>query len=136
MKRRSQAFPNRGGGDRGAVTAEFALILPSVVMMAVLLLCLVRGATASMGCQDAASAAARQVVALESSIRSGGGYAPGADPEAVAGKTAHAIAGEGATVSTHVDAGRIEVTVQCPVLPDSFGFLPVNVHGSAVGIAS
>lgn len=48
--------------DRGAATAEFAVVLPAVAMVAMVLLCLTRTVTVSMRCQDAASAVVRELV--------------------------------------------------------------------------
>ena len=89
--------------DRGAVTAEFAVVLPAVAMVAMVLLCLTRTVTVSMRCQDAASAVVRELVTREGGLS-------GAD-----------------------DGHSIRVTAQCPVLPDPFGVLPVKVTGSATG---
>lgn len=106
--------------DRGAATAEFAVVLPAVAMVAMVLLCLTRTVTVSMRCQDAASAVVRELV-----TREGGGMSVNA--------VASGIAGEGAVVSVADDGHSIRVTAQCPVLPDPFGVLPVKVTGSATG---
>ena len=100
--------------DRGAVTAEFAVVLPAVAMVAMVLLCLTRTVTVSMRCQDAASAVVRELVMSVNAVASG-------------------IAGEGAVASVADDGHSIRVTAQCPVLPDPFGVLPVKVTGSATG---
>ena len=54
--------------DRGAATAEFAVVLPAVAMVAMVLLCLTRTVTVSMRCQDAASAVVRELVTREGGL--------------------------------------------------------------------
>ena len=103
--------------DSGAATAEFAVVLPAVAMVAMVLLCLTRTVTVSMRCQDAASAVVRELVTREGGVNA----------------VASGIAGEGAVVSVADDGHSIRVTAQCPVLPDPFGVLPVKVTGSATG---
>ncbi|KAB7789948.1 TadE family protein [Bifidobacterium leontopitheci] len=105
--------------DEGAATAEFAMVLPAVAMVAVVLLGMTRTVVVSMDCQDAASAVARE------QLVSGGG-----DPQA----TARAVAGSGAAASVSRSGDGIRVTVQCPVLPDPFGVLPTKVTGSATAV--
>ena len=108
--------------DAGAVTAEFASVLPSVMVMIILLAALARGVVVSMTCQDAASAAARAVVS------SGGD----ADSEAAA----QAVAGKDVDVDIDVDAeaGTVTVITHCPVVPDPMGVLPSLASGKAVGV--
>lgn len=108
--------------DVGAVTAEFATVLPAVVAVAVLLLCLTRTVAVSISCQDAASAAARAVVA-------GGGNA---NPSAAA----QTVAGTSIMVNVSDEAGRVTVVTSCPVIPDPLGVLPTKVEGKAVGVVS
>ena len=110
--------------DSGAATAEFAVVLPAVAMVAMVLLCLTRTVTVSIRCQDAASALVRELVTREGGL-SGAGMSVNA--------VASGIAGEGAVVSVADDGHSIRVTAQCPVLPDPFGVLPVKVTGSATG---
>ena len=108
--------------DAGAVTAEFATVLPAVVAMAVLLLCLTRTVAVSISCQDAASVAARAAVA--------GGE--GVDPSAAA----RTVAGQSITVNVSDEAERVTVVTSCPVIPDPLGVLPTKVEGKAVGVMS
>ena len=72
--------------DCGTVTAEFAVVLPCVAAVAILVLCLGRASIVSMNCQDAAAAGARAMA-----IDAGG--------EAKARAAAQTIAGGGSTVS-------------------------------------
>ncbi|WP_434734842.1 TadE/TadG family type IV pilus assembly protein [Bifidobacterium sp.] len=108
------------GDDQGAVTAEFAMVLPAVIVMAALLMSLTRAVTVSMDCQDAAAAAARQLV-----ITAG---------EADANAVARSVAGAGAVARVSHGEGAFTVNVQCPVLPGPLNILPTRVHASATGI--
>ncbi|MCH9276765.1 pilus assembly protein [Bifidobacterium amazonense] len=108
--------------DEGAATAEFAVVLPAVVAVAVLLICLARTVVVSMDCQDAAAAAARALVVAGDD----------ADPHA----TARAVAGDDVSVSVAQDGDLATVTVQCPVIPDPIGVLPTDVTGKATGVLS
>lgn len=111
--------------DAGAATAEFAMVLPAVVMVAAVLLGMTRTVIVSMDCQDAASAVARQqLVAATADPQDT------TDPQA----TARAVAGEGASASVSRSGDDIHVVVQCPVLPDPFGVLPTKVTGSATAV--
>ncbi|KFI47984.1 TadE family type IV pilus minor pilin [Bifidobacterium biavatii] len=108
--------------DEGAATAEFAVVLPAVVVVALLLMCLTRTVVVSMDCQDAAAAAARELVVAGDD----------ADPSA----TARVVAGDDVSVSVARDSDLATVTVQCPVVPDPIGVLPTNVTGKATGVLS
>ena len=104
--------------DRGAVTAELAVMLPCVAVMAMLVLCLGRGAIVSMNCQDAAAAGARAMTI-------------DADGERRAMAAARSIAGDGSTVSFTNDVDAVTVTVRCPVMSDPTGLIPAQVVGKA-----
>lgn len=106
--------------DRGAATAEFAVVLPAVVVVAVILICLMRVVTVSMDCQDAAAAAAREMVVAQDN----------ADPQSVA----RAVAGDEISVTIRRGESEAQVTVLCPVIPDPFGVLPTKVTGSSTGV--
>lgn len=108
--------------DPGAVTAEFATVLPAVVVLALLLLALARTVMVSIGCQDAASAAARAAVTAGED----------ADPSTAA----HAVGGGGITVNVSRAGERVTVTTHCPVIPDPMGVLPTRVEGRAVGVVT
>ena len=99
--------------DCGTVTAEFAVVLPCVAAVAILVLCLGRASIVSMNCQDAAAAGARAMA-----IDAGG--------EAKARAAAQTIAGGGSTVSF-----AATVVVRCPVAADPTGVLPASVVGKA-----
>lgn len=114
-----------GGGwrriaDEGSVTAEFAVVLPAVVMVALLLIGLTRTVAVTMQCQDAAAVAVRELVV--SGERS--------DPQSAA----QAVAGDGVSVSVQHNGDRVSVTVTCPVLPGPLDVLPTRVTAEAAGI--
>lgn len=114
-----------GGGwrriaDEGSVTAEFAVVLPAVVMVALLLIGLTRTVAVTMQCQDAAAVAVRELVV--SGERS--------DPQSAA----QAVAGDGVSVSVQHNGDRVSVTVMCPVLPGPLDVLPTRVTAEAAGI--
>lgn len=107
--------------ERGSVTAEFATVLPAVMVVALLLLSLTRLVGVSIGCQDAASAAARAAA-----VAAGGG--------ADASAAARNAVGDGITLNVSTAGQRVNVVARCPVLPDPRGVLPTVVEGRAVGI--
>ena len=102
--------------DEGAATAEFAVVLPCVAAVAILVLCLGRASVVSMNCQDAAAAGARAFAVDDT-----GG-------ESKARAAAVAAAGDSATVRFDRGTDSVTVTVQCP---DPTGMLPTRVTGKA-----
>jgi Flp pilus assembly protein TadG len=108
-----------GPCDQGAVAAEFAVVLPAVIVMAVVLMSLARAVTVSMDCQDTAASIARELVVT--------------DGEADASALVQAM-GVGASVSVARGGGTYAVSVQCPVLPDPFGVLPTRIRATSTGI--
>lgn len=105
--------------DRGSVTAEFAMVLPAVMALAMTLLALTSAVTARIDCQDAASAAAREMLASGDVQRSE--------------QVARVAGGNGTEVWIHREDTYIVVTTQCPILPDVLGALPLHVSGKAAG---
>ena len=99
--------------DEGSATAEFAVVLPSVAAVAMLMLCLGRAVVVSMDCQDAAAVAAHAMTIA------------GRDGESRARSAALAAAGNDAR------ADSVTITVQCPVIPDPVGVLPTRVTAKA-----
>ena len=89
--------------DEGAATAEFAVVLPCVAAVAILVLCLGRASVVSMNCQDAAAAGARAFAVDDT-----GG-------ESKARTAVMAAAGGSATVRFERGADFVTVTVQCPL---------------------
>ncbi|QOL33216.1 TadE family type IV pilus minor pilin [Bifidobacterium eulemuris] len=106
--------------DRGAATAEFAVVLPCVVVVAALLLSLTQAVVVSMDCRDAAAAAARELVV--------GGT------ESQAKRIAGRMARSDVTVDIVYRERYVDVTVTCPVLPGPMNLLPARVTGAATGI--
>lgn len=104
--------------DCGAVTAEYAVVLPCVAVVAMLVLCLGRGAIVSMNCQDAAAAGARAMT-IDS------------DGERRAVAAAKSVAGDGSMVSFTNDADAVTVIVRCPIMSDPTGLIPAQVMGKA-----
>ena len=100
--------------DEGAATAEFAVVLPCVAAVAILVLCLGRASVVSMNCQDAAAAGARAFAVDDTG-----------------GESKARTAGMAATVRFERGADFVTVTVQCPVVPDPTGVLPTRVTGKA-----
>ena len=116
-----------GQADEGAATAEFAVVLPAVVAVAVLLLGLSRAAVVSLDCHDAASAIAREMVVADDD----GGTA-GVDYRTVA----RDIVGGGASATVMRAGGRVTVVVSCPIVPDPLGVLPTRITATATGVTS
>lgn len=107
--------------DAGAVTAEFAVVLPAVILVATVLMGLARTVVVAMACQDAAAVAVREIVVA----------GDGADPIGAA----MAVAGSEISVDVGAENGKIvTVTVSCPVIPDPMGVLPTRVSAVAAGI--
>lgn len=126
-RRRSYQCSHRD--ERGAITAEFAMVLPVAMVLMILLLSMTRVVTTSMACQDAASAAVRELVVAR---------VPATGPEArgIASAAAIAVAGEGTTVAVSEDGGLVTAHTQCPVVPGATNLLPAMVEGSASGAVS
>lgn len=102
--------------DEGAATAEFAVVLPAVVVMLALLLYTARACVVQLECQDAAAAVARQLVVLDGDVA-----------------TARASAGAGVHVAVAGEANRYVVTTTCRVVSDPLHVIPGSVRGNAVG---
>ncbi|MBZ2197332.1 TadE family type IV pilus minor pilin [Occultella gossypii] len=87
--------------ERGSVTAEFAIVLPAVVLVLVAVLLVAAAATAQVRCTDAARAGARAAA-----LGSG---------EAQVAAIAADLAGEQAQVSVTSADGWVVVRVSAPV---------------------
>ena len=105
----------------GSATAEFAIVLPSVIAIAGLILAIGRVVIVSMDCQSAAAAAAREFVVTgdESSARSIAADVAGGDPRV-------SIAHNGQSTS---------VMVECSLLPGPLDVTPTQVTGNATAIS-
>jgi len=117
-RRNGRSVP-AGTDDRGSVTAEFAIILPVAMVLALALLSLSRAVVVVLDCQDAARAAAREVVVAGDA----------SDPVAAA----RAVA-DGASVTLTDRGDRVEVRTRCRVAPGPLDVLPFAVEGYAVGV--
>ncbi|MBT1174224.1 pilus assembly protein [Bifidobacterium sp. LC6] len=103
--------------EEGTVTAEFAMVLPSVIVVAALVLALGRLVAVSVDCNSAASAAARELIVTGS--------------ESAARNIAAQVAESSVTVTIH-QAGRLRhIQVTCPLLPGPMGLTPASVPGRA-----
>lgn len=110
-------------GDPGAVTAEFAVVLPAVVVVALVLLGLGRGVIANVECADAARAAARQIT---TSTDADGGIA--------AARTAAVAVSAGSTAAFTETTDSVTVSVTCPLLSGPLGIIPASVSATAVAL--
>lgn len=104
--------------DRGSATAEFAVVLPAVMAMVLLLLALTRAIAVSLDCQEAARTVARSIAVAQT-----------VDDY---GSVAHAIAGD-ADVTVRDLPDRWEIRISCPLLPGPLDVLPAHVEGHAIG---
>ncbi|TDE89289.1 pilus assembly protein TadE [Occultella glacieicola] len=95
------------GIDRGSVTAEFAIVLPAVVLVLVAVLLVAAAAATQVRCTDAARAGARAAA-----LGSG---------EAEVAAIASDLAGEQARVSVSSADGWVVVRVTAPVATGPFG---------------
>lgn len=112
--------PEKDGSDSGTVTAEFAIVLPAVMALAILLLALTQTVRTGMICQEAANAAAREVV-----VHQGGG-----DPDAITAR----MAGGSSVLSRERSGHQVRVTLSCPLVSTPLGVLPPRIQGRAVAI--
>lgn len=112
-----RAGRRRSHHERGAVTAELALVLPAVVM--VLLVCCTLGAAVlgQVRCADAARAGARAAAIGE--------------PAAVVLSVARELAGADAEVSIEADGAWVEVVVSRPVAAGVLGAGTLEARASA-----
>ncbi len=108
--------------DEGAATAEFAVVLPVIVVLAALLLYLGRASVVSVGCQDAAANAARALMVAGNALESGS--------QAVA----QTAAGDGVRIQVRTAGNGFEVIAHCAVVADPWGVVPRTVTGRAHGI--
>ncbi|GIG25657.1 TadE family type IV pilus minor pilin [Cellulomonas denverensis] len=83
--------------ERGAVTAEFAVVLPVVTLLIAALLVIASCAVAQMRCADAARAGARSAAIGE--------------PDQVVAEVAERVGGGGVRVAVHRTDGWVEVVV-------------------------
>ena len=101
--RRLLCRPGAGAADRGAVTAETALAVPSIVVVLLLAVWVLLGVTAQLRCLDAAHLAARAAARGEADER--------------VRATAAQVAPQRASVEVSRDDGIVEVQVSAQVRP-------------------
>lgn len=108
-------------GDRGFVTAEAAVVLPTLVLFTMALVWALLAASAQIQCVDAARAGARAVARQ--------------DPEPVAVAAARQAAPDGARVAVTRDGDlvRVEVVARVPG-PKALG-LGLRLRADAVALA-
>lgn len=127
--------------DRGAVTAEFAIILPAVVLLMGVLLSCGYFIMESVRCHNAAHLGARVISAS---------YSVGKKEESIIKDLIKSVSAQaqvdiiplaGTSENSAIDGndsinkdGAIKVKVTCPILPDSLKLFPSLIYGEAVGI--
>ncbi|EIK86469.1 TadE family type IV pilus minor pilin [Gardnerella greenwoodii] len=106
--------------DFGAVTAEFAVVLPCAIVLVVVLLGVGRAVVCNMNCHDAASQVAYYMVTHH-------------DDKAAA-SIVQKVAGSGASVQINRNGNMANIVVKCPLIPDPLHILPplVESHVSQV----
>ena len=147
----------------GTVTAEFAVVLPAVIAVVVLVLMLFRASSTGISCQDAANVAAHDISvssenppdysktdALVASIVSGakanveeigqrgaktGGSSDAGSVSGNSGNSGSDISGSNVSNSSSGNGRIIKVTVSCPIAAvGADSVLPAQVQGTAVCI--
>lgn len=144
----------------GTVTAEFAVVLPAVIAVVVLVLMLFRASSTGISCQDAANVAAHDISvssenppdysktdALVASMVSGAkanveeigqrGAKTGGSSDAgsESGNSGSDISGSNVSNSGSGNGRIIKVTVSCPIAAvGADSVLPAQVQGTAVCI--
>lgn len=113
--------------DRGTVTAEFAIIFPAVVAVAVLIVSLTRVITVQLDCHSAAREAAYAIVLAEESA------VPHEKIDAIAYKKAREVSGDGTSVQIRWTTDSFEVTTTCDIARVGQLRLPLEVYGQAKG---
>jgi hypothetical protein len=105
-----------GSSQRGSVTAEFAIVLPAVVLVLVLVLTTAAVAASQLRCTEAARAGARAAALGE----------PGASVRAAAAM----VAGGGTEVETRTSGEWMVVSVRRPVM-SRWGWLTTAAEARA-----
>ncbi len=147
----------------GTVTAEFAVVLPAVIAVVVLVLMLFRASSTGISCQDAANVAAHDISvssenphdysktdALVASMVSGakanveeigqrgaktGGSSDAGSESGNSGNSGSDISGSNVSNSGSGNGRIIKVTVSCPIAAvGADSVLPAQVQGTAVCI--
>lgn len=113
--------------DGGAVTAEFAVVFPTVVAVAVLVLSMTRIVMVQLDCHDAARQAAYSVILSEQA----GASTSTAQREAI--RVAQRSAGVNTQVKVLWAKESFDIRTTCPVATLGHAHLPFTVVGQAQG---
>lgn len=111
----------RAAADRGSVTAEFAVLLPVVVLLLGGVVAVTSTAATHLRCADAARAGARAAALGE--------------PDGEVTAVARRVAGSGAAVAVRRDGGWVEVVVESGVGPSLPLVGGMTVRGTATSRA-
>ncbi|MFR0556714.1 TadE/TadG family type IV pilus assembly protein [Pseudoscardovia radai] len=111
------------------MTAEFAVILPAVAALAILVCALGRAIVLRIECQDAAHVIAQRIVAQMQADPAAGEVQPAVTQWAE--ETTHRLVNDGASVSLTVSDDGVDVRVSARVVPDPLRVLPATVTGYA-----
>ncbi len=106
--------------DSGAVTAEFAIVLPCAILLVLVLLGVGRAVVCTMNCHDAAMQVAYYMVTHHD--------------DKAAESIVQKVAGAGASVQISQVGNTADIVVKCPLVPDPLQVLPslVESHVSQV----
>lgn len=108
--------------DDGAVTAEFSVVLPAVVLLALVLFGVGRAVVCSMNCHDAAAQVAYYIVTHRNTR----------DVNNIVTK----VAGPGASVRVTKNNNFADIVVRCQVFPDPLHILPTVVESRISQVVS
>lgn len=100
--------------DSGAVTAEFAIILPTVAILAIVLIFVGKSVVNTMNCNDAAGQVAYYIASTHDSKE--------------AQNIVHKVSGKNSSVKVEYVGNMANIVVSCPVVPDPLKVLPIQVE--------
>lgn len=100
--------------DSGAVTAEFAIILPTVAILAIVLIFVGKSVVNTMNCNDAAGQVAYYIASTHDSKE--------------AQNIVHKVSGKNSSVKVEYVGNMTNIVVSCPVVPDPLKILPMQVE--------
>ncbi|RIY22266.1 hypothetical protein CJI53_00700 [Bifidobacteriaceae bacterium VN002] len=100
--------------DSGAVTAEFAIIIPTVAILAIVLIFVGKSVVNTMNCNDAAGQVAYYIASTHDSKE--------------AQNIVHKVSGKNSSVKVEYVGNMANIVVSCPVVPDPLKVLPMQVE--------
>lgn len=106
--------------EEGAATAEFAVVLPSVIAIVGLILALGRVVMVTMNCNSAASSAARTMIV--------------SNDEGEARRIAAQVVDDDVAVMVQRSEQTVRVLVTCPVLPGPMNLTPVQITAESTAM--